>query len=249
MIENKIKRKLRSNKGTSIFFGLLLFLVASILCTVMLNASVTTIKRVESDKKAEQNYLTCSSAAKLLRDAIANIEIKKVTTVTETVHSNGTRESNQAVSWSAEQKTTGTTIPSAADTIKSFLLDYVKSYDERNPADTTAAKQNCIVSVPKNETDNIKEGMNDVTSEFEIIAAEDGKAYTIVIKLKTGEGTDTCQMAVKLAGRIDETTPPSDKISLGTSGEYQLITKTTAVYSWKSRDTVYGDKVRTSEEN
>ena len=77
MIEDKIKRKLRSNKGTSIFFGLLLFLVASILCTIMLNASVTTVKRVESDKKAEQNYLTCSSAAKLLRDAIANIEIKK----------------------------------------------------------------------------------------------------------------------------------------------------------------------------
>ena len=247
MIENKIKRKLRSNKGTSIFFGLLLFLVASILCTVMLNASVTTVKRVESDKKAEQNYLTCSSAAKLLRDAIANIEIKKVTTVTETVHSDGTRESNQTVSWSAEQKTTGTTTV-AADNIKSFLLDYVKSYNERNPADTTAAKQNCTVSVPKYETDNIKEGMNDVTSEFEIIAAEDGKAYTIVIKLKTGEGTDTCQMAVKLDGNIEVNTPPSDKNWIGTSG-YQLITTTTAVYSWRALDTVYGDKVRTSGEN
>ena len=247
MIEDKIKRKLRSNKGTSIFFGLLLFLVASILCTVMLNASVTTVKRVESDKKAEQNYLTCSSAAKLLRDAIANIEIKKVTTVTETVHSDGTRESNQTVSWSAEQKTTGTTTV-AADNIKSFLLDYVKSYNERNLADTTAAKQNCTVSVQKYETDNTKEGMNDVTAEFEIIAAEDGKAYTIVIKLKTGEGTDTCQMAVKLDGNIEVNTPPSDKNWIGTSG-YQLITTTTAVYSWRALDTVYGDKVRTSGEN
>ena len=69
MLKEKINQKLKSEKGTSIIlFGLLLFLVASVVsvansCRVL----VTTVKRVESDRKAEQNYLTCSSAAKLLR--------------------------------------------------------------------------------------------------------------------------------------------------------------------------------------
>ena len=43
MLVKKIQKKLKSNQGTSIFFGLLLFLVASILSAVMLSASVTAV--------------------------------------------------------------------------------------------------------------------------------------------------------------------------------------------------------------
>ena len=57
MLKKRIIQKLKSEKGTSIFFGLLLFLVASVVSVVILNGAVTTIKRVESDRKAEKNYL------------------------------------------------------------------------------------------------------------------------------------------------------------------------------------------------
>ena len=40
MLREKIRKKLKSEQGTSIFFGLLLFLVASILSVVMLEARV-----------------------------------------------------------------------------------------------------------------------------------------------------------------------------------------------------------------
>ena len=70
MRKDKIKKKIKSQQGTSIFFGLLLFLVASMLSIVIINGAVTTVKRVASDKKIEQNYLACSSAAKLLQKKI-----------------------------------------------------------------------------------------------------------------------------------------------------------------------------------
>ena len=249
MIGNRIKKKLKSNKGTSIFFGLLLFLVASILCTVMINASVTTVKRVESDKKAEQNYLTCSSAAKLLRDSIANIEIKKVTTVVENVSNNTIVSSNETAVWSAGTK--DTEITASAENIKEFLKDYVESYDKRNPADTTAAKQKCTLSVSTNAADGIKVGMEDVTAEFEIISATEGGAYTIIIKLKVGEGIDSCQMAIKLDGSITVSNPINNREynDWWSKRDYKSTTTTTTTYTWTVRDTVYGDQVRTSEVN
>jgi len=74
MLQGKIIKKLKSQQGTSIFFGLLLFLVASVLSAVILNAAVTTVKTVEADRKTEQNYLTCSSVAKMLQDEIVDTE-------------------------------------------------------------------------------------------------------------------------------------------------------------------------------
>ena len=60
MLREKIRKKLKSEQGTSIFFGLLLFLVASILSVVMLEGAVTTVKTVASDRESEQNQLSCT---------------------------------------------------------------------------------------------------------------------------------------------------------------------------------------------
>ena len=65
MLREKIRKKLKSEQGTSIFFGLLLFLVASILSVVMLEGAVTTVKTVASDRESEQNQLSCTSDAKV----------------------------------------------------------------------------------------------------------------------------------------------------------------------------------------
>lgn len=51
MLKEKINQKLKSEKGTSIFFGLLLFLVASVVSVVILEGAVTTVKRVEPIEK------------------------------------------------------------------------------------------------------------------------------------------------------------------------------------------------------
>ena len=248
MLRNRIKKKLKSDQGTSIFFGLLLFMVASILSAVMISAAVTTVKRVESDRKAEQNYLTCSSAAKLLRDAIANTEIVKTTKVTK--RTSGYYWDNPTSTETIEWKTNVKNSKDATKLIAEFLLDYIKNYNERNSASTTAASQTCKISVPKNATDT-KGGLEDVTADCTISTGVDGKGYTITIKLKSGEKTDSCQIALKLEGSLNEKTnsTPQQWIPNGTgiSGYYEQITTTTATYSWVARDTIFGDKVRTSE--
>ena len=81
MLREKIRKKLKSEQGTSIFFGLLLFLVASILSVVMLEGAVTTVKTVASDRESEQNQLSCTSAAQVLRDSIINIKLSAMVTV------------------------------------------------------------------------------------------------------------------------------------------------------------------------
>ena len=65
MLREKIRKKLKSEQGTSIFFGLLLFLVASILSVVMLEGAVTTVKTVASDRESESIELyQCGTGVK-----------------------------------------------------------------------------------------------------------------------------------------------------------------------------------------
>lgn len=252
MLVKKIQKKLKSNQGTSIFFGLLLFLVASILSAVMLSASVTAVKRVESDRKAEQNYLTCSSAAKLLRDAIESTEIEKVTTVIETRNAKDAAWSSSGQPIEVWNKSTKNTAV-ATDKIADFLLDYVKSYHdyiEKNPASTASPTRKCIISVSNSIEED--KGMENVTADCTIGTGADGKGYTIIIKLRTGDGIDSCQIAVKLDGKPpkEESSTEVSFIKTGpneTDGYDQRTIKTTVTYGWEARDTIFGDTVRTSE--
>ena len=239
MIRNKIKKKLRSKQGTSIFFGLLLFLIASILSTVMLSASVTAVKSVESDRKTEQSYLTCSSAAKMLRDAIENIKIEKKTTTTIV----GT-QTTEDVKWSKMVQNTA----KATDQIADFLLDYVKNYNKNGALNPSAATQTCVISVPTNDAGG-SDKVEDVTARCTLSTGNDRKGYTIVIKLTTGEGINACQMVVKLSGSADEVKDliREEWVGSGTDGHKETVTTTTLTYSWTATDTIYGDQERNSE--
>nr|WP_295309180.1 hypothetical protein [uncultured Blautia sp.] len=230
MIRNKIKKKLQSKQGTSIFFGLLLFLIASILSTVMLSASVTAVKSVESDRKTEQSYLTCSSAAKMLRDAIQNTCV----VYKRTIVTSGTQTIEDTSTWSSESK--DETI--AKSKFAEFLKDYVEAYEERNLAAGDELERTYTISVPADDAADI----NTVTAKCTIKKGNDGN--DIVIKLKTGDTVNDCQIVVKLVGKkkTEKTTTP---------GSWNNGWKTTTIdqniYTWDVRDFIYGDQERTSE--
>ncbi len=88
-MKNKIMNKLRSNKGASITFGLLLFLVCAILCSVIIAAASANAGRLTKLADSEQKYFAVMSAAELLKDEfkkypkVSIVEVKR--TVTETV--------------------------------------------------------------------------------------------------------------------------------------------------------------------
>lgn len=76
----RITQKLHSPRGASLIYALLLFLVASLISILILNASVTAAKRLADDREREQEYLALSSAARLIRTKLKSSWVK----ITET---------------------------------------------------------------------------------------------------------------------------------------------------------------------
>ena len=255
---NAIKGKLNSRKGTSIFFGLLLFLAASILSAVMISAATTTIKRVESDRKVEQNYLTCSSAATMLRDGIIGTEIKYVQkeileytkqwpwgNYTQTGSSKDTSWSNAAKTDADHTKT--------VTAVAGMLQKYIEAFYNDSVVATAPFTKTCTISVPY--TDGEKKKMADVTAVFTFSNRADTGAgagvadngCNIVIKLSAGEGTDICRMVVSLLGKASS---PNIETSESYSGlKKTTTTTTTTTYTWSVKDIIYGERERTEEDS
>lgn len=68
----QLKNKLKSESGVSILFSLLLMLVVAMVSVVMVNASLTAVKRTSAKKDNQQVSISLDSAALLMRDKIKN---------------------------------------------------------------------------------------------------------------------------------------------------------------------------------
>ena len=63
-------KKVKNNSGATILMALLLILLATAVGAAVLTAAVSAARHLRSDREAQQNYLTVSSAAELIRDSI-----------------------------------------------------------------------------------------------------------------------------------------------------------------------------------
>lgn len=68
----EMKNKLKSESGVSILFALLLMLVVAMVSVVMVNASLTAVKRTSAKKDNQQVSISLDSAALLLRDRMTS---------------------------------------------------------------------------------------------------------------------------------------------------------------------------------
>ena len=243
MLKEKIIKKLNSRRGTSIFFGLLLFLAASILSVVIINGAVTTVKRVTSDKKAEQNYLTCSSAARILQDAIINSKVIRTVTETRTTGTSGTSTETETT-WKVAAATDTGTLSPFGDMLKGYVQEYVEKFSV-----STFGEKELSISVPSNITTEQGKSIGEVTAKLMIDSGAESSGPSepgcyITVKLKVGTGTDICQMVLTLNGVVSTnlTTTGSE-----TSGETEKISTTT--YTWQANDIFYGEEQRKLKES
>ena len=83
---NRIRQKLHSQAGASITFALLIFLVCTVLCSVILTAATASSGRMSGIAEADQRYYAVTSAAELLKDLIngRSVTIEKIYTGTKT---------------------------------------------------------------------------------------------------------------------------------------------------------------------
>lgn len=251
MLKEKIKRKLSSRQGTSIFFGLLLFLAASILSVVLINGAVTTVKRVASDRKTEQNYLSCSSAAKLLRERIENTKIIRTTVVkTSDVGTGGSGKTETTVTW-----TTGTEKENSGEiSFEEILKKYIQELESQSDASTSQSAQYKWKLSVKQAATSGESDMQDVFANCTITGENSNGSGTensgnsginISILLTTGTGTDSCQMVLSLIGTINDVGPIDG--TEGSGNDKKKTSTTTRTYTWTAKDIIYGDQERTME--
>lgn len=251
MLKDKIRRKLKSEQGTSIFFGLLLFLVASILSAVILEGAVTTVKTVASDRDAEQNYLTCSSAAQVLRDYITGITLSAK--VTERTSRTDNSSLNLEKKWN--EPTVKDNIPAK---FASLLWGYIKTADEQNVAATNSSiKKKLTISTKaygtveglqqfeKLDPVNVELTIIPVKADAsEVIAKRNEVSYNITAKLSTGSGKDCCQLTLSLTGRVEAGTPTT-----ASEDSDSITTETSYKYTWQEKDIFYGSEERELKES
>lgn len=75
---NKIKNKLNNNHGVSILFGLLLFMIASMVSIVIISASSTSAKRSYYTSSSVQESQAVESLALFMKKEISNKEVSFV---------------------------------------------------------------------------------------------------------------------------------------------------------------------------
>ncbi len=65
-----IKKKIQSERGASITFALLLFLVCSVLCSVLITAGTAAAGRMSQIAETDQRFYAVTSAAELMKDLL-----------------------------------------------------------------------------------------------------------------------------------------------------------------------------------
>ena len=171
----RIKKKIHSQSGASFLLALLAFLVAAVVSVVIVTAAVTNVKRIYSDREAQQDHLTLLSAAQLVRDEMEKTRYIITTTTTTTTT---TGENGEEIT-----ETTTTVDKSAEGTFAAEIKDAVGYVDQCPKPFSTAF----IVKV-----DGLDD-MKPVKDSF-VMKAEEEEKYYLVFTLsidETGEADET----------------------------------------------------------
>ena len=184
-------KKLKNNSGATILMALLLILLAMAVGAAILTAAVSAAHHMKSDREAQQNYLTVSSAAELIRDSIAGDTYERTMTETHTA------------STDAEGNTTYTVLREAKVTdppkgiMGQWLSACIEGGEKKDKYASLKAFSNTI-EVDLKIDDNTS--LRTVTADFS--AQEDGKIQ-VQLSLKPEAGkTDDCRMTLTMQGTL-----------------------------------------------
>ena len=173
-------KKLKNNSGATILMALLLILLAMAVGAAILTAAVSAAHHMKSDREAQQNYLTVSSAAELIRDSIAGDKYER--TMTET-HK---------------------TLRDEAGNITAWLTACVKNSDNRNVLYASFQKCDDTITVTLDNAPDLKQ----VQAKFS--AQADGKIQVeLSLVQENGKTGDDCRMTLTMQGTLKEETPES----------------------------------------
>lgn len=219
-------KKLKNNSGATILMALLLILLAMAVGAAILTAAVSAAHHMRSDREAQQNYLTVSSAAELIRDSIAGDKYERTMTETHTAHTDAEGHTTYTVS----RKAKVTAPPKGI--MKEWLSACIENGNDNNEYASLKDFRDTIEVDLKIDEDT---SLRTVTAVFS--AQKDGKIQ-VELSLKPEEGkTDDCRMTLTMQGTLTK----ADREYRSDGDNYSYIYKTTV--KWEPQRITKGIEV------
>lgn len=191
-------KKLKNNSGATILMALLLILLAMAVGAAILTAAVSAAHHMKSDREAQQNYLTVSSAAELIRDSIAGDSYERIMTETHTAYTDAEGHTTYTVS----RKAKVTDPPKGI--MGQWLSACIENGNENNEYASLKDFRDTIEVDLKIDEDT---SLRTVKAVFS--AQKDGKIQVeLSLKPETGK-TDDCRMTLTMQGTLKEEVPES----------------------------------------
>lgn len=188
-------KKLKNNSGATILMALLLILLAMAVGAAILTAAVSAAHHMKSDREAQQNYLTVSSAAELIRDSIAGDSYERIMTETHTAHTDAEGHTTYTVSREAK-----VTAPNGI--MGAWLSACIEDGENKDKYASLKAFRDTI-----NVDLEVSNGTNLRTVTAAFSAQKDGKIQ-VELSLKPEEGkTNDCRMTLTMQGTLTKADP------------------------------------------
>lgn len=195
-------KKLKNERGESILMALLLLLLASVISALILTAATNAAHHLRNDRKAQQNYLTVSSAAELIRDSILQESYtrvwEKVTTYTK--DDAGTYVPKKEKTTLAPGKFTGI--------MKAWLAVGIE--DNKNEGAKYASVAGCQDTIKVDISIEGEDKLQTVQAEFTM--DKDTANITVKLSLLPPDGQESagtessaaedCRMTLKITGNV-----------------------------------------------
>lgn len=188
-------KKLKNNSGATILMALLLILLAMAVGAAILTAAVSAAHHMKSDREAQQNYLTVSSAAELIRDSIAGDTYERTMTETHTAHTDAEGNTTHEVTYSTD-------VNYPTGIMGQWLSACIENGNENNEYASLKDFRDTIEVDLKIDEDT---SLRTVKAVFS--AQKDGKIQ-MELYLKPEEGkTDDCRMTLTMQGTLTKADP------------------------------------------
>ena len=184
-------KKLKNNSGATILMALLLILLAMAVGAAILTAAVSAAHHLTSARDAQQNYLTVSSAAELIRDSIAGDKYERTMTETHTA----VRDTDGNITGENVSYSTNVTNPTGI--MGQWLSACIEDGSENvQYASLKDFKDTIEVDLKIDEDTSLR------TVRADFFAQKDGKIQ-VQLYLKPEEGkTDDCRMTLTMQGTL-----------------------------------------------
>ena len=226
-------KKVKNNSGATILMALLLILLATAVGAAVLTAAVSAARHLRSDREAQQNYLTVSSAAELIRDSINGQTYER--TLTKYYNKVNITDTNGIVIGVRYDyaRTEIVQTPSDGKTggiMGAWLVDCIADRDNENKEFASFKKCEDTITVT---VDAGGGSLRPVQAKF--LAQADGKIQVeLSLVQEDGKTEDDCRMTLTMQGTL--TTEGLD--TLPAEEEYVSTYKT--IITWGSPKIVKG---------